>query len=349
MVGVYNLNGTRVDASAKNCNCKIIAHRGYHVMAKQNTIASFIDAVNAWFKWIEIDIRKCSDGVYVISHDATVTLYNNGVPQSVTIADNAYSDIKGYTWDSAGKYKLCTLESVFNTMNAYEVNLICDLKAGSNYDILELASRTGVTDQIMLSYYAPTGCISEIPLLNRYENVAIRVVTSNYSQMRTIQESIVNPLYADINASFATHTSTYLPIALSCGIPVLFSGCELTNAEKWQIIAAGCMANESKNISYDEFYDLINQDYDTYCILTSSVSSLAINIGGSDTITAESDIDAPAGYIYGYSLDPSIAGVVQNTHGKSIDITVNGVSAGSTIIRLFTGCGIYKDIPITVS
>lgn len=338
-----------IPSGAADIGFKIIAHRGWHEVAAQNTIPAFVAAVNHGFKWLEIDIRKCSDGIYVMSHDDAVTLYNSGTSISVTISSSAYSDIKNYTWDAAGEYKLCTLQAVFNTMKAYDVCMICDRKTGENSEIMELAALCGATDKVMLSYGSFSAAYGERTLLNKYDNTPIRCVPSDYENYKTLAAAISNPIFADVNASSTIHYQKYLNIALSCGVPILFSGCELTNANRWQVLAAGCMANSEINISYADFYNAIANNYDAAADISISNENIAVGVGDAIEVTAESSLQSVGGYIYAYSEKPTIATVSQTAFGSAATITVTGVALGATNVVFFCGNGEIKKLHVTVS
>lgn len=337
---VYDVNGQGM--LFRQINCKIIAHRGYHVTAAQNTIAAFKAASDAGFNWIEIDIRKTADGIYVMSHDNAVTLYNNGNEVSVTIGNANYSTIKNYTWDSAGQYKLCTLQAVFNAMKLYDMRMILDLKSGSNAEIMELAVLCGAVDRVMLTWKSA----DSYDLYKKYDSVPVRIYASHYDNILAMQENTANPLYADFNTQGDYQA---IPKALAAGLPLIFSGCTLENKNIWQVLANGVMANNNLNISYEDFVEALDVDYDVVASITASASSVSVSAGGTANVTASSDVTTPGGYVYAYTLNPAVATVVQSTWGNSISTTITGISSGTTTLRLFTGSGEVKDIPVTVS
>lgn len=342
MANIYDYNGNVITVGlCQKTNCKIIAHRGYHVVAAQNTIEAFKDAAENGFGWIEIDVRKTADSIYVMSHDNNVTLYNNGTPVSVTITSANYSAIKNYTWDSGGNYKLCTLQAVFNAMKLYDMMMIVDLKSGSNAEVMELAALSGAVDRIMLTYKNS----DSLSLYQKYDSVPIRVYASYYDAILNLQENTVNPLYADFNTQGDYQA---IPKALAAGIPLIFSGCTLDNKSIWQVLANGVMANVDLNISYDDFYSALNVDYDVVATITPSAQSVSLSVSGTTSITATSSVSTPGGYVYGYTLDPQIAAVAQEAWGDSASFTITGVAEGQTVLRLFTGSGELADIPITV-
>lgn len=350
-MSIYDLSGNIVSAGggSNGTNCKIIAHRGYHVTAKQNTIPAFKAASDNGFNWIEIDTRKTSDGIYVMAHDNSVTLYNNGSATSVTISSANYSTIKSYTWDSAGLYKLCTLQAVCESLKLYDMNMIIDRKSGTNAEIMEIVSMAGAVDRVMLSYSSYSDAVADVALLQQYDSVPIRVWSSasGYASYLSLISQIANPIYADINATNANNTC--ISMALACGIPIIFSGCTDSNYNIWAVLANGCMANLDLNISRADFESILNIDYDKATAITLSVSSVSISGTGTSSVTASSDISTGGGYVYAFTTDPRIATVTQTAFGSSASFTVTGVSAGTTQMVVFNGCGEVKRITVTVS
>lgn len=330
----------------RRTNCKIIAHRGYWATAHQNTVASFLEAIDNGFDRLEIDIRTTADGIYILAHDNGYTMYNNGVEVTGTFSTSNYSDIKNYTWDSEGLYKLNTLQAGFASMKMHDVMIICDRKAGANKDILELASLCGMSDKIMLSYGSPTNALNEKALLNRYKHIPIRVGVSTYNDMLNLMDAVSNPIYADVNASTTASYQTKAQIALACHIPMIYAGCTMDRTERWTVLANGAMA--STNVSYAEMHNKLDIDYDAVATITAD-NDISVGVSGTYTLDASSDLETIAGYVYGYSLNPNVATVQQTVFGSTASLTITGVALGTTTIRLFTGCGAILDIPVTVS
>jgi glycerophosphoryl diester phosphodiesterase len=55
-----------------NTVTQIYAHRGLHVVARENTVASFEGAVALGVDGVELDVRRTVDGALVVHHDASV-------------------------------------------------------------------------------------------------------------------------------------------------------------------------------------------------------------------------------------------------------------------------------------
>lgn len=56
----------------------IIAHRGAHVTAPENTIKSIQQAGLLGYEFVELDVQRTSDGVYILMHDNNVDRVTNG-------------------------------------------------------------------------------------------------------------------------------------------------------------------------------------------------------------------------------------------------------------------------------
>lgn len=72
---------------------KLSAHRGAHLTAPENSIASIIAAKSSGYKFIEIDIRQTKDKKYILMHDPKMDRTTSG---SGTIAQKTYAQISKF-------------------------------------------------------------------------------------------------------------------------------------------------------------------------------------------------------------------------------------------------------------
>ena len=333
-------------------NAKITAHRGYHVTAKQNTIAAYKAAAEAGFQWIEVDIHTTADGVMVMGHNTTVTMYNAGTAVSVSFPSASYAAIKGYTWDAAGNYPLATLSQTLNAMKRYPMTIVLDLKTGSNEAVLREVCRCGMADHVYLSFTSVDGALNWADTLNRHKQIGIRVIPTDYEKLCTLAATVSNPILADVNDSMMASSDSwrqYFSNALSAGVPIMMSGCTLTNKAMWCVVTSGVMANDDLNISFSDFLSAISADLTKSCTLTASASSASVAAGAYTEVTVSSDLSDPAGYVYACSADPAVAAVAQQSFGKQCTLRILGKKAGSTTVRAFTAAGDYRDIAVTVA
>jgi glycerophosphoryl diester phosphodiesterase len=69
----------------------VIAHRGNHIAAQENTLAAFQNAINVGADYVEIDLRTSKDSQLVIMHDGTVNRMTNGTGK---VSDLTWAELK---------------------------------------------------------------------------------------------------------------------------------------------------------------------------------------------------------------------------------------------------------------
>ena len=88
-----------------------IAHRGGNEVAPENTIASFKDAYNLGYRWLETDVRLSKDKVLYAFHDESL----NRLLQK----PNRISDLNSWEIDDlllGGKHKIPRFELLVRVM-----------------------------------------------------------------------------------------------------------------------------------------------------------------------------------------------------------------------------------------
>lgn len=327
-----------------------IAHKGYGGATIADTLQAFIDAAEAGFRAVEIDCRRTADGVYCVSHNASITLYSGGTSASYTIESSNWADLKGKTIDSAGLYPIPTLASVFNTLRKYKMDyFVIDLKTGNNDELMQIARRCGVAEQVMLSYYSMTSFIADLATVQKYPSIAVRFTPNGtQAQWEQIRNAIPNMLFTDINISDGG-ASPYFPKSFTWGIPILCSGVQESTKDRMSPVAAGAMSQTTLQYSPKDFLEMVALDYNQFPTLTASADSISISGTGNTTITVTSSIDDPACHVFAYSDDLTVCDVYQNTFGASASIKVTRVSAGTANLIVFTASGEQLTIPVVVS
>lgn len=327
-----------------------IAHKGYGGSYIADTLQAFIDAAEAGFRAVEIDCRRTADGVYCVSHNASITLYSGGTSASYTIESSNWADLKGKTIDSAGLYPIPTLASVFNSLRKYKMDyFVIDLKTGTNDEIMQIARRCGVAEQVMLSYYSMASFINDLATVQKYPNITVRFAPNGtQAQWEQIRNAIPNMLFADINISEGL-AQGYFPKSFTWGIPILCSGVQDSTKNIMAPVAAGAMSQTTLQYSPKDFLDMVALDYNQFPTLTPSVNSISISGTGSTTVTVASSIDDPACWAFGYSSDLTVCDVSQSTFGANASIKVTGVSAGTANLIVFTASGEQLTIPVNVT
>lgn len=327
-----------------------IAHKGYGYAGIADTLQAFINAAEAGFRAVEIDCQRTSDGVYVVSHNNSDAFYRNGTQESVTITASTWSSLKGLTVDAAGDYPLATLASVFNALRKYKMDyFVIDLKSGTNDEIMRVARRCGVADQVMLSYYSMTSFIADLATVKKYPNIAVRFTPDGtQSQWEQIRNAIPNMLFTDVNISDGG-ANAYFPKSFAWGVPILCSGVQESRKQRMAPVASGAMSQTTLQYSPKDFIEMISLNYNQFPTLTPSVASVSLSVSEETTVTVSTSIDDPACWAFGYSSDITVCDVYQSGFGASVSIKLTGISAGTANLIVFTASGEQLTIPVTVS
>lgn len=328
----------------------IIAHRGYHVDVKENTVAAFQAAVEAGFKYVEVDVRPTEDGVMVLSHNDEVTMYWHGAPLKVHISYCCYEDLKSYSWDEEGNYPINTFDEFLDAMKPLDVEIICDIKAGENDAVLASIVAAQMEKRCYISFYSTGKALKWVETLNQHPDVGVRIRPLDYMELRLFLAAIPNRVVADINATVIERNDSekvLLNNALAAKLPIIMSGCTLKNQAIWCGIASGVMANDEQNLSYDAFVQALDWEQQEVTV-ESGTKEINLAAGTYTLCLVGSSVDALAGSLYAYTVDPSIATVIQSFYGNKAVCTVTGVSPGTTTLRVFTPGGAELEIPVTV-
>ena len=163
MTTVYNYKGEIARSPITSVPWASDAHRGYSSeTVHENTLAAYHRAWLNGSDWIETDARLSSDNVYVISHDATITV--NGV--TYTIANETAETLTALVLSTDAKYGACkipTLESVLRLAlyTGMKVNLDC--KAINAATLAKLVIDSGMSGNV---YYANTSTANAATILS---------------------------------------------------------------------------------------------------------------------------------------------------------------------------------------
>lgn len=164
---------------------KIVAHRGLHITAPENSLDAYRLAAQAGFKYVETDISRTSDGRYVLCHDTSlnrtfVKADGTAISGTVTIAEKTFAELRsGYKLASTvtrfqrqipsleeflrtcadyGLYPYIELKDpTFTEADFAAVNDLCVASLGNEFMYISgnpsrLASMRAVNPNVMLGY-----------------------------------------------------------------------------------------------------------------------------------------------------------------------------------------------------
>ncbi|HTF20984.1 MAG TPA: glycerophosphodiester phosphodiesterase family protein [Chryseolinea sp.] len=109
----------------------VIAHRGDHTAAPENTLKAFEDAIAAGVDYVEVDVRASRDGELVVMHDATVDRMTQA---SGNVKDFNWQDLQKFTVTNKdhpewGKHRIPSLAEVLGICKG-RIGIYLDFKEG---------------------------------------------------------------------------------------------------------------------------------------------------------------------------------------------------------------------------
>jgi glycerophosphoryl diester phosphodiesterase len=129
----------------------VIAHRGAHRDAPENTLASLEKAIEIGCDYVELDVRRTKDGALVIMHDSSVNRMTNGKGK---IADLTLEEIRKLEVKSrhAAKWaglKVPTFDEMLDHAKG-RMKIYVDHKQAPPADVLAAINRHGMLHDVVI-------------------------------------------------------------------------------------------------------------------------------------------------------------------------------------------------------
>jgi glycerophosphoryl diester phosphodiesterase len=139
----------------------LFAHRGGAALWPENTLLAFQGALHLGYRYIETDVHRTRDGVFVCHHDATVDRTTNGTGAiaGMTLAEIRRFDA-GYRFTTDGGahpfrgkgVNIPTFEELFSLSPDVRVNVeIKQRKPDACAPFIELIDRLGIADRVLVA------------------------------------------------------------------------------------------------------------------------------------------------------------------------------------------------------
>jgi glycerophosphoryl diester phosphodiesterase len=141
-----------------------INHRGYCMVAPENTLPAFRLSKLQGFNFVEADIHFTADGVPVLIHDASVdrTSDGNGLVKNFTWDEISRLDFGGYKSDEFVGTRIPSLVDFLDLCRDIELWPYLELKAGSFEqikNIVHLVEQSGLKGRVTyISFYSELLC-----------------------------------------------------------------------------------------------------------------------------------------------------------------------------------------------
>lgn len=126
----------------RNDEIKSVAHRGYSIMAPENTLPAYRLAKEKGFDYGECDVAFTKDGVAVLLHDSSIDRTSNGKGK---ISDFTYNELLQYDFGSwfSEDYKglkIPTFEEFLMLCKEISLKPYIELKASNSYTKEQITS-----------------------------------------------------------------------------------------------------------------------------------------------------------------------------------------------------------------
>ncbi|MEO5977082.1 MAG: glycerophosphodiester phosphodiesterase family protein [Chryseolinea sp.] len=129
----------------------VIAHRGDHSAAPENTLKAFENAIMNGADYIEVDLRTTSDNKLVVLHDQTVDRVTNGHGEikSMKFSEVRKLIVSDRSNPGHGQHKIPTFDEVLKLAKA-KINIYLDFKDADIPATVELIKRNGMEKHVIV-------------------------------------------------------------------------------------------------------------------------------------------------------------------------------------------------------
>lgn len=133
-------------------------HRGWNT-APNNTLQAIWETKKNGINMVELDLRRTSDGQYVLSHNPTITGTVDGVETTYTIADETIETLNGLCIGSTAfpNAMVPSLEDAMIFCRRIGMRIDLDFKDTDEQaysDVLSLAMKYGMQDDVLFTCYS---------------------------------------------------------------------------------------------------------------------------------------------------------------------------------------------------
>ena len=129
----------------------VIAHRGAHREAPENTLASLEKAIQIGCDYVEIDVRRTKDGALVIMHDNHIGRMTNGKGkiEDLTLAEIRKLDVKSRKGFAGPVQKVPTFDEILDHAKG-RMKIYLDHKQAPPAEVLAVIDRHGMRQDIVV-------------------------------------------------------------------------------------------------------------------------------------------------------------------------------------------------------
>lgn len=135
-------------------NKRLVSHRGYNVIAPENTMSAFRKSYEYGYKFIETDVTFTADGVPVLLHDDTINRTSNGSGKINSLTYDYVRNLDFGSWKSAefqGE-KIPSFDEFMEFCSTHDIHPYVELKSNITqervYKLLDIADKYNMRENI---------------------------------------------------------------------------------------------------------------------------------------------------------------------------------------------------------
>ena len=137
----------------------VVAHRGEHVRNHENTLEAIEGAIRAGADLVEMDVRRSSDGQYLLMHDATVDRMTDGKGR---VSEKTWAELSALKVADKARTNIA-LSRIPRLQEALEacrgrIQVYLDFKAGDPADVVRILKQVGMDSKVWV-YDHPGGAV----------------------------------------------------------------------------------------------------------------------------------------------------------------------------------------------
>ncbi len=154
--GLYAQNvAIRILPKSKN-KMIVIAHRGDHTIAPENSLMAIQNAINDGADYVELDIRTTNDGKLVLMHDGTVDRMTNGKGNINELSFDTIRALKLFNKriTNSDTLQVPTFEEALQLCKN-KINIYLDFKAAYVPQVYEAIIKANMQNQMVVYINAP--------------------------------------------------------------------------------------------------------------------------------------------------------------------------------------------------
>jgi glycerophosphoryl diester phosphodiesterase len=197
----------------------VVAHRGDHTAAPENTLAAFENAITTGADYVEIDLRTTKDSQLIIMHDATLNRMTNGTDKvnEHTLAELKQLKVQDKQHPDWGQYTIPDFDEVLKLCKG-RINIYLDFKEADPAYTYRYILAAGMEKSIVVY-------INKASQLSAWRNVAPRMplmvsLPHPVKEEKEMQQ-LLDSLYIDVlDGAYYEYTPELVKVASQKNVPV---------------------------------------------------------------------------------------------------------------------------------